>query len=186
VPHVLRQILAIDLNNLALQFRKLRRMAEAESLLRRALAIDEKARGEAHPKIPHRLNNICTALIMQGKLDEAKELLARAWQLKCGRHDLTSARLLFVRLTVAMLESQPETLFLGQLKTLLAQESLPDHADVVKVWDIAYFIDHLSAELGGHHAAFLRALAASLNDRAKLPELDRFPQWRDAPPQSLE
>ena len=30
-------------------------------------------------------------------------------------------------------------------------------------------------------AEFLTALVAALNDRAKLPDLDRFPEWRDQP-----
>ena len=73
---------AINLNNRALKLRKQGELDVAESLLRQALAIDEKARGETHPKIPHRLNNLCTVLIIQGKLDEAKELLERAREAK--------------------------------------------------------------------------------------------------------
>jgi hypothetical protein len=103
----------------------------------RAVGYSEIGIPRSHPKIPHRLNNLCTVLIMQGKLDEAKVLLVRAWQLKSGQHDLTSARVLYVRLAVALLESEPKEIFVGQLKTLLALESLPDYADVVKVWDIA-------------------------------------------------
>jgi hypothetical protein len=107
-------------------------------------------------------------------------LLARAWQLKSGQHDLTSTRLLFVRLTVALLESQPTEKFVGQLKTLLALESLPDYADVMKVWDIDYFIEHLRSKLPPSSTNFLTALAAVLNDRTKLPELEEFPAWREA------
>lgn len=75
--------------------------------------------------------------------------LGRAWQLKPGQHDITSPRLLFVRFTVALLESQSAATFLGQLRNLLAQDSLPDYAEVAKTWDIAYFIEHLgNAERG--------------------------------------
>ena len=35
-------------------------------------------------------------------------------------------------------------------------------------------------------AEFLTALVAALNDRAKLPDLDRFPEWRDQPPVPLD
>ncbi|MGA9131261.1 MAG: hypothetical protein WB384_04590 [Candidatus Sulfotelmatobacter sp.] len=123
---------------------------------------------------------------MQGKLDETKKLLKRAWQLKSGQHDLTSTRLLFVRLTVALLETQPTEKFVGQLKTLLALESLPDHADVMKVWDITYFIEHLQPKLSSGSADFLTALATVLNDRTKLPELEEFPAWREAKPLPID
>ena len=123
---------------------------------------------------------------MQGKLDEAKKLLERAWQLKSGQHDLTSTRLLFVRLTIALLESQPTEKFVGQLKTLLALESLPDHADVMKVWDITYFIEHLQPKLSSGSTDFLTALATVLNDRTKLPELEEFPAWREAKPLPID
>lgn len=178
--------LAIDLNNFALQLRKLGRLAEAEPLLRRALAQDEKLRGGVHPKIPHRINNLCTVLIMQGMLDDAKPMLVRAWQLKFGQHDITSSRLLFARLTVALLESRPVGTFLGQLRALIAQDSLPDHADVVKIWDIGYFIEHLKPKLGEQNADFLSALAAAMNDCSKRTTLESFPEWCHQPPILLE
>jgi len=178
--------LAIDLNNLALRLRKLSRLEEAEPRLRRALEIDEKARGELHPKIPHRLNNLCTVLVMQDKLNEAKELLARAWRLKTGQHDLTSARLLFVRLAIAMLEAQPSGPFLGQLRTFLELESLADHADVAKIWDISDFIEHLGRRLSPESSDLLTALAAALNDRGTLSDLGRVTEWSSQPPLQLE
>ena len=33
---------------------------------------------------------------------------------------------------------------------------------------------------------FLTALVAALNDRANLPDLDRFSEWRDQPPVPLD
>lgn len=173
---------AIDLNHAALELRKQGKLADAEPLLRQALAIDEQDRGATHPKIPHRLNNLCTVLIPQGKLAEAKSLLARAWQLKRGQHDLTSTRLLYVRLAIALLEFQPGEVFIGQLKNLLALESLPDHAEVVKVWDITCFIESLRPKIPPGAGNFLTALASAMNDRTKLADLDRFPEWRNQPP----
>jgi hypothetical protein len=58
--------------------------------------------------------------------------------------------------------------------------------EVAVPWDIAYFIEFLKPRLGEHNAAFLTALVAALNDRAKLPDLDRFPEWRDQPPTPLD
>jgi hypothetical protein len=122
---------------------------------------------------------------MQGKLDEAKALLARAWQLKSGQHDLTSGRLLFAPHCRAAGIAAPE-MFIGQLKTLLAPGSLPDHADVVKVWDIVCFIEHLRPQLPPNYADFLTALVAAMNDRAKLPDLEGFSEWRNQPSVPLD
>ena len=113
-----------SLNADALDFAKQGKLAEAESLLRQALAIDEQDRGASPPVIPHCLNNLCAVLVVRGKLAEAKWLLSQAWQLKCACHDLTSTRVLVVRLAIALLESQPAEVFVGQLKTLLSLQSL--------------------------------------------------------------
>ena len=171
---------AIQLNNTALEFRNRGQLTEAESMLRRALAIDTEARGGSHPKIPHRLNNLCTVLTMQGKLEEAKHHLAHAWELKTGQHDITSARILFVRLAVAMIESQPADPFLGPLKALLSGAPLGDFADVTSTWDIGCFVERLRPQLSEGGAELLAALAAGMNERGKLADVERFPGWRDA------
>ena len=178
--------LPIDLNNLALEFRESGNLDVAEPLLRRALARDRAIRGKSHPKIPHRLNNLCTVLIMKGNLREAKSLLTHAWQLKSGKHDLTSIRLLFVRLTVALLESHPPKSFLGMLKTMVDWESVPDYADVAVTWNIAYFIEKLRPQLPLGSAEFLTALASVLNDRRGHSKLDRFELWTSHPAIALE
>jgi hypothetical protein len=53
--------------------------------------------------------------------------------------------------------------------------------DVAVSWDIAYFIEFLKPTLGEHNAECLTALVAAMNDRAKLAELDGFPEWRNQP-----
>ncbi len=52
-----------------------------------------------------------------------------------------------LRHLIALLESQPDTPFLGQIKTLLTGPELPVASDVAVPWDIAYFIEHLRAQL---------------------------------------
>ena len=51
-----------DLNNLAQLLKATNRLAEAEPLMRRALAIDEKSYGPDHPKVAIRLNNLAELL----------------------------------------------------------------------------------------------------------------------------
>ena len=101
-------------------------------------------------------------------------------------HANTTPRLAFLRHLIALLESQPDTPFLGQLKTLLTGPELPVASDVAVPWDIAYFLDFPNPKLGAPNAEFLTALVAALNDRAKLPDLDRFPEWRAQPPIPLD
>ena len=51
---------------------------EAEPLLRRALAIEEKGRGPDHPKVAIRLNNLAVLLKATNRLAEAELLMRRA------------------------------------------------------------------------------------------------------------
>jgi tetratricopeptide (TPR) repeat protein len=54
------------------------RLAEAEPLMRRALAIDEKSFGTKHPKFAQDLNNLATLLQATNRLAEAEPLMRRA------------------------------------------------------------------------------------------------------------
>ena len=56
---------------------------------------------------------------MLGKLEEARQILAANWRLNAPPHANTTPRIAFLRHLIALLESQPDTPFLGQLKTLL-------------------------------------------------------------------
>ena len=55
-----------------------RRYAEAESLLKRGLAIREKALGPEHPDVAGSLNNLAALYDAQGKYTEAEPLVKRA------------------------------------------------------------------------------------------------------------
>ena len=125
-------------------------------------------------------------LILLGKLEEARQILAANWCLNDPPHANTTPRIAFLRHLIARLEAQPDTPFLGQLKTLLTGPELPVAGDVAIPWDIAYFIEHLSAERGVRSAEFLTALVAALNDRTKLSALDQFAEWHNQPPIPLD
>jgi hypothetical protein len=62
---------------------------------------------------------------MPGKLEEARQILAATWRLNAPAHANTTPRLAFLRHLIALHESQPDTPFLGQLKTLLTGPELP-------------------------------------------------------------
>ncbi|MCX6880135.1 MAG: tetratricopeptide repeat protein [Verrucomicrobia bacterium] len=174
------------LNNHAYGLRNAGFVAEAEPFDRRVATASIKLLGEIHPLTIHRRNNLVLTLIMLCKLEEARQILAANWRLNASPQAITTPRIAFLRPLIALLESQPDTPFLGQLKTLLTGPELPVACDVAVPWDIAYFIEFLKPKLGEHPAEYLTALVAALNDRYKLSALDPFPEWRVQPPVHLD
>ena len=69
---------AIRLNNLAQLLQDTNRLAEAEPLMRRALAIDETSYGPDHPNVAIDLNNLASLLQATNRLAEAEPLMRRA------------------------------------------------------------------------------------------------------------
>ncbi len=67
--------MAIRLNNLAQLLQATNRLAEAEPLIRHALAIDEKSLGPDHPKVATDLNNLAGLLQATNRLAEAEPLM---------------------------------------------------------------------------------------------------------------
>ena len=70
--------MATRLNNLALLLQATTRLAEAEPLLRRALAIDETSYGPDHPDVAIDLNNLAGLLWTTNRLGEAEPVMRRA------------------------------------------------------------------------------------------------------------
>ncbi len=70
--------LAIALNDLATLLQATNRPAEAEPLMRRALAIDEQSYGAEHPDVARDLNNLAQLLQATNRLAEAEPLMRRA------------------------------------------------------------------------------------------------------------
>jgi tetratricopeptide (TPR) repeat protein len=68
---------AIALNNLASLLKATNRLAEAEPLMRRALAIDEASYGPDHPNVARDLNNLAQLLQATNRLTEAEPLMRR-------------------------------------------------------------------------------------------------------------
>ena len=69
---------ARDLNNLAQLLQDTNRLGEAEPLMKRALAIDEKSYGPEHPRVAIDLNNLAALLQATNRLGEAEPLMRRA------------------------------------------------------------------------------------------------------------
>jgi len=63
------------------------KLDEAERLMKRALAIDEKAHGPDHPNVAIPLNNLALLLKKTNRLQEAEPLMKRAleiWEARFG------------------------------------------------------------------------------------------------------
>ena len=69
---------AAALNNLGQLLQATNRLAEAESLIRRALDIDEQTYGAKHPQVATALNNLAQLLKATNRLMEAEPLMRRA------------------------------------------------------------------------------------------------------------
>ena len=160
-------------------------MEGAVTVLRAALAVDVQARPAGHPKLPHRRNNLAGALLMLGRLDEAVRVVSTAWAEKGDQYDRTSARILTTRLVLAMRLGEPPALFLGQLKTHLAIQPLPDFADVEPRWIVAPALAVMAQHLGDVDMQLLHAITEFLNGES-VDALRALPAWTRAFPRPLD
>lgn len=172
---------ASTMNNYAAMLRSIGRFSEAEILFRNAVKIDDTTIGKTHPRAINRLQNLANVLIILDNLNEAKRILSEAWQLKSKKHDITSFRILFLRIVIALLESDSIELYLGQLKALFSMSPLPDFADVVKCWDVEYLMNYLKPpKLDNSSIKFLIELVKNINRNIQDIDMDNYPYWRSS------
>lgn len=70
-----------DLNNLAQFYQDTNQLGDAESIMRKALAIDEKKLGAYHPDVARDLNNLAQLLQTIDQLAEAEPLMRRSLEI---------------------------------------------------------------------------------------------------------
>ena len=177
---------AVYLNSLALDWRHVGRPYEAELLLRQAVEIERRVLTSGASQHPHRLNNLSTVLIMQGKLKEAKVLLRHAWQLMNGRHDTTSVRILLSRLIISLLESKPPGIYVGRLRTLLLENAPSVAGNITATTKAAVMVDYLKNRLSVEDCDFLHALFRAANNSEEVHALEEFALWRKCAPLELD
>ena len=177
----------LDLNEAALMCRRGGQLTEAERLLRLAIEIEDGVVAPESPKRPHRRNNLAVVLMRAGKLDEAQQMNAAAWELKgIGLHDLTSGRILLVRIALRLLAGDRDVgLYLGQLRTLMSRDDLDYFGNVAPIWNIPDVLTMFRQRIPGE-AALLLGIVRILNERSQLPALDAFDAWRSAQPVPLD
>jgi tetratricopeptide (TPR) repeat protein len=163
--------------------------AEAEPVDRHAVAGSIKVFGKSHPLVIHRSNNLVLTLVLLGKLEQAREVLAGNELSKFKPYENLTPRITFLRYVMELLSASGCELaadLLGRLKFHFARDPLPVFTNIDPYWDIGYFIDALQPKLKSLSVDLLRALLAVLNARARssadvpLAALDEFPAWQNA------
>src|SRR6185436_18277372 len=170
----------VDLNQTALECRKRGELDMAERLLRQAIELEDSQVPADSPKRPHRRNNLAMVLLRAGRLTESRRLNAEAWRLKAGQHDLTSGRILFVRIALSLLERRDASPYIGQLRVLLNVEPLGCFGGIMRTWDIPDVVDMLRERLAPDDADLLDWVAQTLNDRVHLQNLEACEAWKAA------
>jgi len=175
--------LALAMNQLAVCLREQHKAEEAIRWAERAFEMDVRLRPASDPKIPHRLSNLSLALLLAKKLHEAAEANRAAWAVRPGG-DVTSGRILCVRVALAMLLGESYATALGQLRTLLGQH-ITAKANVASKWPVNSVVRLWSQELPDNDAALLEALVSSLDDGRLTNELEQHGAWASASPVDL-
>jgi proteasome accessory factor A len=177
---------AIMLNNHAVSARVAGRLEDAEWLMRASLAIDLACGERSRRKIPHRRNNLGAVLVLQGRVAEGVEEIGLAWRLTGTRYDITSARILTIRLAAAFVAREPVSLFIGQLRTHMAIQPLPDFADVDRQWRVGPLFETLAPRIDAGALDLLKAIGDLSNGERSLESMLEIPRWRDTPPVALD
>jgi tetratricopeptide (TPR) repeat protein len=138
-------------------------------------------------------SHLARIYVLTDRMGELRALMTRAWEQQAAAPPYVVPRLVWFQLLLVVVgeksavssqESEVRRL-LGKLKTLVQRET--SFAE----WIMQPVLEHLKGRMqkeegGSGDWELLAALVAALNDRTKLPDLDRFPAWREATPLALD
>jgi len=171
---------ALVLEEAAAGHRKRGELGAAERRLRQALDVAIPA------ERPHVLNGLALVLVRTAGLYAAWRANAEAWRLLDGAHDVTSARVLLVRVAFRILAGDRNVgLYFGQLKTLLARPSLSRWGGVARHWDVDDALNLLRMQLRNEGELLVQATRV-LDGCAAPGVLDVFDAWTAAPAVGLD
>lgn len=174
----------IERSNHAAFMRKKGVPSVAEPLVRAVFERAVRLRGVDDPLTVHFRNNLALTLMMLDRVNEARDLLAESWRTTLPSYANLTPCIPYLGLVADRLRNDRAADQIGRLKTLLCGPELPRALGVAHPWDVAYLLDYLQPKLAPDSREFLAALLAAVNDPLKAPALDRFSEWRDAPPVS--
>ena len=144
------------------------RYGRAEQLLR--LLVREEF------QLADTFGHLVRVLIIMDRLDEAREILAAAWDQRAGAPPDVVARMLWFEVFFSLLDGADIWLPLSRLKALLQSNGS------FNTWTLAPLLEHVRPSLGVEAFELLSALFEVWCDRSRLPELDRFERWRESVP----
>ena len=180
------EVVAIALNNYGLLLRDKGDLEFSLKSYMEALDIDQQIREPNDPKIAHRMNNVSMVLMMMDRLAEAKLMTSDAWNVKGTNHDVTSGRILWVRLAINLLESTSIDLYLGQLKSLVSKPEVEQALSVTDYWNVESVIDNLATRLNDNEMELLTSLWQYFNNRSHFHvQIDSSEQTSTSPSSGL-
>ena len=168
-------------NNYAALLRKEGLPNVAEPHARAVFETTIRTRGVEHPLTVHFRNSLALTLLMLDRLEEARFLVPESWRASPSYSNLTPC-IPYLALLADRLANNTAIGQIGHLKALLCGPELPRAPGVAHTWDVGYLLDYLQPKLPPDSHEFLAALLAAINDPTQVPALDRFPEWRAAPP----
>lgn len=144
------------------------RIGEASEMFQRSIKIDPS---EASARA-----NYAAMLICEGAWRDAELHMTKGWEAQGSRHDRISARILFLRIAINLLEGKDLGTPLGQLKTLL--DSGISHAS----WLATAVRSYVRAYASTEDVELLEALFGAIVDWRAVAQLTGFRRWTDQSP----
>ena len=127
-------------------------------------------------EVPSTHCHLARVLLLTYRNEEARQEIHHAWAARKEAPAYVVPRILFFQCVFKMLDTDDTAAIVGQIKAALRS---PDaHLE----WTIQPLVDHLQSRLGETNYQFLTALARALSGANAMPQLDEFPQWRNAAP----
>jgi hypothetical protein len=131
--------------------------------------------------------HLARILLITNREEEARQEVANAWEHRGGAPAYIIPRILWFQIAFTKCQRGENGIdnarfkpLLGQMKTALQNE------DAFMAWTMTPVLEHIKAKLAEPDYELLASLVSVLSDREKMPDLDRFPVWRDLPPVPLD
>jgi len=141
---------------------------EAERLYRHALQLD--------PEHANNTGNLCGFLLAQGRIEEARPLMARAWELSAGRSPGLAVEVGLYWCLSEQMQGREDAAGLARLKWLLA------HGYERDFWSLDDVLAGAAEKIPPEDMPFYTALAAAILDETKVAELQSFDRWQQIEP----
>ena len=161
-----------QIRGVALEFYKNGEYDQARHLLEALL-------DEGFEVISTRLHLTRIAIITE-QMTNARQHVRESWLHRAEGTAYIIPRILWFQLLFGLLDGTDPSPHLSYLKTALSADS------AYMEWTMQPVLDHIKPSLSDHDYTLLAALVAALGDRANLPAMDQFSEWRDAKALPLE